>query len=312
MSGIRIRALGRALPSRIMTNEDFEQLVETSDEWIRTRTGISSRHFCDPTLQEDAAALAVKAAEEAVQRAREHGISKEEIGLVIVATCSGSRQMPSHACFVQEKLKLADGIVAFDINVACSGFVYALGIADALMKERGIAHALVIGTEELSRLLDFSDRSTCVLFGDGAAAAVISLCEDAAFLCEMGSVGDSQALSCVGHIQMDGRQVFRFAVNCLEKLIQDLAKKSQCSLEDIDYIVCHQANKRIIEHVQKKLGLAGDKLPMNLMTLGNTSAASIPLMLYDLQEEGRLHNGTKLFCIGFGAGLSFGGAYLTF
>ncbi len=312
MKGIKIRTMGAALPSKRVTNFDFEKTLETSDEWIKSRTGIMERRFCDRDADENAAALAVRAAKEAVDVAKEKGISSEEIGLVIVATCSSEQEMPSTASFVQEMLHLKSGIPAFDINVACSGFIYALDIADSMMKKSGIQNALIIGAEELSRIVDFEDRSTCVLFGDGAAAAVISLEENSSYIADLGAEGNSEVLSSAGSIHMDGRSVFRFAVSKLEEEVHLLSHKTGIAPEDLDYIVCHQANKRIIEHVRKKLELPEEMFPMNLHRFGNTSAASIPLMLYELWKDQKLTEGTRVFTIGFGAGLSWGGAYLEF
>ncbi len=313
MSGIRIRAVGHALPKRIVSNAEFEAVLDTSDEWIRTRTGIESRHICSHEDGESAASLAVSAAEEAIARFTEDGtFTGADIGLVIAATCSSAQEMPSTASSVHEQLHLKNGIPAFDINAACSGFIYALGCADAMMKEMQISHALVIGTEEMSRILDFQDRSTCVLFGDGAAAAVISRDRDAVFDISLGSSGDSSALSSNGKILMDGRRVFRFAVQKLEEEIRFRCDSAGITPEDVDYIICHQANRRIIEHVAKHLKLEIEKFPVNLTTLGNTSAASIPLVLYNLQQSGALRPGTKVLMVGFGAGLTWGSAYLEF
>jgi 3-oxoacyl-[acyl-carrier-protein] synthase-3 len=312
--GVRILTLGKALPSATMRNEDFEKTLDTSDEWIRTRTGILERRFCRRLNGENASSLAVHAAALALEKAeRTYHIQKEEIGLVITATCSSRYEMPSTACIVQEELGLKGGIPAFDLNAACSGFIYGLGTADAMMARMGISYGLVIGTEEMSRLLDMGDRSTCVLFGDGAAAAVVAFDRQADFAADLGAAGDKEALYSLSSVlRMDGRRVFRFACLKLEEEIRKLEELSGIRAEDVDYIVCHQANYRIIRYVQSRLGLPEEKFPMNLSSYGNTSAASIPLMLCDLQDEGKLTAGTRVFCVGFGAGLTWGAASLKF
>ncbi len=311
MNGITICGFGHALPKRIVTNEDFAAVLDTSDEWIRSRTGIHSRHFCDPELGESAASLAAEAVREALEEAWKcRHISKEEIGLVIGATASSQMRMPSTASYVQEVLELPAGIPAFDINAACSGFVYALAIADSMMKSSNIRYAVIVGAEELSRVVDQNDRSTCVLFGDGAGAVVVERREGVRFAAHLGGQGDVGALYADPVLHMDGRRVFRFAVQKLEEEILSLTDEVGSRLQDIDYFVCHQANRRIIEHVQARLKLPEEKFPMNLMTTGNTSAASIPLMLYDLAHDGRLQEGQRICLVGFGAGLTWGSAYL--
>ncbi|MDO4614717.1 MAG: beta-ketoacyl-ACP synthase III [Lachnospiraceae bacterium] len=305
--GVKLLGLGKALPKKRITNEDMSRLTDTSDEWIRTRTGICARRFtsgdeCDTTLAADAALAAIADA----------GVKKEEIGLLITATTSPDHTVPSVSCLVQERIGLPRGIPAMDLNAACSGFIYGLETAAALMRDIGIRYALVIGTEELSRLLDMEDRTTCVLFGDGAGAAVITLSEACSSFFHLGADGDGRAITArYGEkLSMEGRRVFRFAVRIIPEELKLLEERSGVSVEEIDHIVCHQANERIIEHVRNELGLPYEKFFRNLSRYGNTSAASIPLALAEMKEQGLLKAGSRIFCVGFGAGLTWGSAYL--
>lgn len=344
MSGIRIIGMGRCIPSVVCTNEDLAKYMDTSDEWIRSRTGIISRRYCAP--EENLETLAVGAARDAIGKAH---IRADEIGLIVVATATPESITPSTACHIQEALHIPAGIPAFDINAACSGFVYALQIADALMA-RGDAcsedaaerpYALVVGAERLSKLLDFSDRSVSVLFGDGAGCAVVEYDRQVSFYCHAASDGCREALHAgtVGRndleisgdrnpfgidgqrvqktkddawLRMDGREVFRFAVRVLQEEIERMSAMSGIPTEQIDYIVCHQANRRIIDHVAKKLKIPAGKCFMDLDHFGNTSGASIPLALSEMWDLGMLKRGTKIFTAGFGAGLTWAGAYLEF
>ncbi|HAJ74760.1 MAG TPA: 3-oxoacyl-ACP synthase [Lachnospiraceae bacterium] len=345
MKGIQILGMGHALPVTSVTNEDMERLVDTSDEWIRSRSGIENRRIC--TGEEELPQLAADASAEAI---RKSGISPDEIGLVIVATCTSGFQVPSVGCMIQKRLGLPSGIPAFDINCACAGFIYGMQMVHALLNQAsfgGRPYALLVGAERISDFIDYKDRSTCVLFGDGAGAAVIGMSEEKRFFCHTAAEGDEEALfvenieqTCggkaaeegetsqaadealeyeftrekcrVSRLHMDGRRVFRFATAKLAEEISVLTELSGVEADEVDHIVCHQANRRIIEYVRKKWKLPQEKFFMNLDRYGNTSAASIPLVLYDMQEKGRIKPGDKVFCIGFGAGLTWGGAYLEF
>ncbi len=330
MSGIRITGLGKALPDRIVTNDDMSRIVDTSDEWIRTRTGIRERRIARgnlpealkneqvpgaaqsaPERAETCTALAAEAARRALQDA---GTKPPEIGLVIAATMSPDFFSPSVACSVQELLGLPSGIPAFDVNAACSGFVYAMTVANAMMQQMSIGCALVIGADAVTSLIDFTDRGTCVLFGDGAGAAVVRKDEGCSFAGILGAEGKRSALSIPvgGHMLMDGRDVFRFAVTVVPRVLEELEKETGRSLGDIDQIVLHQANDRIIEHIRRKLALPEEKFFRNLQHYGNTCAASIPVALTEMKEQGLLGPGTRIFCVGFGAGLAWGGLYLEF
>ncbi|MCH4040256.1 MAG: ketoacyl-ACP synthase III [Lachnospiraceae bacterium] len=327
MSGIRITGLGKALPDRIVTNDDMSRIVDTSDEWIRTRTGIRERRIAGQNLpeilrteqgpcdkdkpDETCTGLAARAAREALQDA---GASPSDIGLVVAATMSPDFFSPSVACSVQEALGLPPGIPAFDVNAACSGFVYAMTVANAMMQQMHIGCALVIGADAVTSLIDFTDRGTCVLFGDGAGAAVVRRDEGCSFAGVLGAEGKRSALSIPvgGHMLMDGRDVFRFAVTAVPKVLAELEQKTGISCRDIDQIVLHQANDRIIEHIRRKLALPEEKFFRNLQHYGNTCAASIPVALTEMKEQGLLSPGTRIFCVGFGAGLAWGGLYLEF
>ena len=308
MQGIKIVATGRALPRKIVTNEEFSQIVDTSDEWISTRTGIRQRHFCE---EETCQSLAVEAARIAVERS---GIDKREIGTVIVATATADHVFPSVACMVQNALGLSKEVQAFDLSAACSGFLYGLGVCHSVLLNQKKKYALLIGSEQMSRILDMTDRSTCVLFGDGAGASVITLGENE-FYQKAWSDGNTEALSCGGvggenqHIFMEGSQVFKFAVKAIAQGIDEILELSGKTISDIDSVVCHQANERIIDHVNRKY--EGVKFYKNMDRYANTSAASIPIALDEMYEKGMLKPGMQVILVGFGAGFTWSSALLT-
>ena len=277
MKGLQLLATGGALPNRVVTNEDLRRQVDTSDEWITTRTGICQRYYC--TENEDAATLAITAA----------------------------RQALTHS-----------GLPAFDVNAACSGFIYAAAAAHGLLNTLGGRYALVIGCEALSRMVDPTDRTTCVLFGDGAGAAIFELAENVPFAVTLGARG-SEAIRAGGPaardtapITMDGKAVFRFAVEAMPRCLQAVLDRSQKTLSDLDWVVCHQANSRIIDHCVKSLHAEPSKFYKNISRHGNTSAASIPIALHEMAESDLLRPGQTLTCIGFGGGLTWGGMLLTY
>lgn len=348
MNGIEIIGLGKAVPKTRLKNEDLKKYMDTSDEWIRSRTGIESRHLC--TGRESLTDLMAEASQKAMADA---GIEPKEVGLLICATCTTDYMVPSMACAVQEILKIPGGVPAFDINAACSGFVYGLELVDSLIAAGFVCrserpYALLIGGEQLSKMLDYSERSVSVLFGDGAAAALVRPSNDKPFYCHTAAKGDRSALYAHtvgrnqiperitqgeallssnplevpisyareilkdGYLTMDGKKVFRFAVRALSAEIDAMEQKSGIPAGEIDYIVCHQANRRIIDYVRKKRNLPQEKFFVNLREYGNTSGASIPLALTEMKERGLLKPGTRIFCIGFGAGLTWGGCYLEF
>ena len=312
MKGLQLLATGGALPGRVVTNEDLSRQVDTSDEWITTRTGIRQRYYC--TESEDAATLAIAAARQALARS---GLAASEIACCVAATLSAPTATPSVACRVQAALGLPENRPAFDVNAACSGFIYAIAAAHGLLNTLGGRYALVIGCEALSRMVDPTDRTTCVLFGDGAGAAILELAEDVPFAVTLGARG-SEAIRVGGPaacdtapITMDGKAVFRFAVETMPRCLQTVLEHSQKTLADLDWVVCHQANSRIIDHCIKHLHAEPSKFYKNMDRHGNTSAASIPIALHEMVENDLLHPGQTLACIGFGGGLTWGGMLLT-
>ena len=311
MRGLKMISTGRCLPWRSVTNKDMSELVETNDEWIFSRTGIRTRRFCG---EETAADLSAGAAQQAMERA---GIRPEELGACVVCTITPDYLAPSEACLLQRRLGLPEDIPCFDLNAGCTGFLYGLQVIRGLLLQSPRRYALLIGAEVLSRITDFADRSTCVLFGDGAGAAVLTLEEQAVWASTLGARGEEEAILVPGpgqearpYIKMDGQKVFRFAVEAIPRCIEELLGRTGLELEDIDWFVTHQANRRIIDHVAKKLCLPEGRFYQNMERYGNTSAASIPIALDEMAESGLLLRGQKVMCIGFGAGLTWGGALL--
>lgn len=313
MSGLKLLGTGSGLPGEILTNDDLARMVDTSDEWITTRTGISSRRRCGPG--ESHTGLCLQAARQALERA---GVGPEEIGVCIVATLTPDRLTPATACVLQKELGMGEDTVCFDLNAACSGFVYALHTAQCLLAAATRKFGLVIGAEVLSRVTDYTDRSTCVLFGDGAGAAVVEWREDYPSICAvLGCRGNTEALRIPGvasgapsYIHMEGQPVFRFAVETVPKCITQVLDKAGLTADDVDRFVFHQANQRIIDMAVKKLKLPPEKCTGNIARTGNTSAASVPILLDELVSQGALRSGQRALCVGFGAGLTWAGALL--
>ena len=317
---IRILGTGSALPHRAVTNEEITELVETSDEWIRERTGIAGRHV---STGETVASLASAACNLALINARK---SADEVELLLVATCSPEDAAPCAACQVQKEIG-AENAVAFDLNAACAGFLFALHTAWAYVESGIYRNALVAGSEVLSKLVDWKDRGTCILFGDGAGAVFVEKCEEGGIL---GFVQHSDGkkggvLTGVGrpldnhwfhlnpdgnYLNMDGREIFSFAVRQIPKTIEEALEKAGIALGDVDLFLLHQANRRIIEGISKRLGVDMARFPMNLERMGNTSSASIPLLLDELNRKGELRSGMRLVLSGFGAGLTCGACVL--
>lgn len=313
MNGLHLLSTGRCLPRKAVSNEEMSRFVETSDEWIASRTGIRQRYFCGEG--EGNISLATAAAQKALDRA---GIRPDQIGLCIVATLTPEYATPSVSCMVQRNLGLPGDIPAFDVNAACSGFLYSLSIASAMLPTLHRPYALLIGCEVLSRMLDMTDRSTCVLFGDGAGAAIVECSDAHPFTGILGARGDADALGCPGFgmdaphkIYMDGQAVFRFATQTIPQCIHDVLDKAGMTLADIDHVVCHQANARIIRHAERKLHAHEGQFYVNVDRYANTSAASIPLALDEMNDLGLLTPGKRILCVGFGAGFTWGGALLT-
>ena len=365
MKGIKIIGLGGALPGRTVTNDALGEIMDTSDAWIYPRTGIHERKFCSE--DESALTLAVEAGEKAIKDA---GITKEEIAAVVVASMSPDLATPSMAALVQRELGLPE-VPALDINAACSGFIYALEVARGLLnanlsvndiypekvnkdsKKSLKKSALVIGTEQLSRLVSMEDRTTAILFGDGAGAAVVTSDnfegesdnksnfidvvsgernpENTGFVSLLGSRGSGaieapsiysrayekkyrkkEDAAEIDHMLMDGKDVFVFACDIIPRIINGLLGKTGLCLEDIDHVVCHQANARIIRHVIRAMHAPEEKFYMNMEKLGNISAASIPVALNEMHEKGLIKEGEKLILAGFGGGLTWGGCIISY
>lgn len=309
MNGLKLLGTGYALPTRVLDNDAMTAYVETSDEWITTRTGIRQRYFCGEG--ESTTTLAIEAARKALD---DSGLDKSEIGCVIVATSSGEYVMPSTACLVHKALALREDIPVFDLGAACAGFLYAVDAARAMLLAHGGRAALVIGAEQMSQLLDMADRNTCVLFGDAAGAAVFALDEDAEYAYVCGTRGD-MAIQVGGPrrtlpMTMEGQNVFRFAVSTIPSTVDELLEKTGKTLDEVDWVICHQANQRIIDASVRRLGVPAEKFYKNLDRYANTSAASIPLALAEMKESGKLTSGQRVILVGFGGGLTWAGVML--
>ena len=313
MSGIKLLATGSALPQHVVTNHDLEQIMDTSDEWIRSRTGIGARHHC--SREECHTSLCLEAAKKALERS---GIDPKQIGVCLVATLTPDHLTPATACVLQRELGLEEDTICFDLNAACSGFVYALHTAECLLAASKRKYGLVLGAEVLSRVIDMADRSTCVLFGDGAGAALVRWREDYPSIhAVLGCRGDDRVLVVPGVnqsvpsvVHMEGQDVFRFAVEALPRCAREVAQKAGITLEEVDRFVFHQANQRIINFAVKKLGVDPAKCTGNIAHTANTSAASVPILLDELVEKGEVKPGDKVLCVGFGGGLTWAGALL--
>lgn len=309
---IKIAGTGSALPTHILTNKELEGKVETSDEWIRERTGICERHISDSD-EETVAGLAAKACEKALADA---GKAAEDVDLILVATCSPELFLPCCACQVQSQIG-AKKAVCFDLNAACSGFLFALDTAYAYIHSGIYKNALVVGAEVLSKLVDWEDRGTCILFGDGAGAVYVEASEAEGIISMVQGSDGSQGmvLSCeakgAGKIEMDGKEVYRFATRQVPNCIEEAVTKAGLTIADIDYFFLHQANLRILEAVSKRLSIPMEKIPVNLNHVGNTSSAAIPVLLDEFRKSAKIEKGQKLVLSGFGAGLTYGACVLT-
>jgi len=309
---MKILGFGKAVPRKIVTNDDLSKFVETSDEWIFQRTGIRERRISDENTSE----LAYRSAVDAIKNSN---IDKNEIDLIVCATMTPDNFTPSVACMVQEKLGLGDNVTAFDVNAACTGFVFALKIVASMLNTYH-KRALVIGCETLSKIINFEDRNTCVLFGDGAGAIVVEKDgkNEEFYTCSFGNDKDLIAENVgmnfemknkvlkSGFLKMDGKEVFKFAINVVEKSINKILDMNNLKIEDINLIIPHQANQRIINNVSKKLNVDNDKFFVNLEKYGNTSAASVPMALCEAFESKKITKGDKVILVGFGGGLTWG------
>src|SRR3989339_250055 len=311
----RIIGTGSHVPEKIVTNHDLAKLVDTSDEWIRERTGIIERRVSsEATATSD---LAIVAAEKAIAKAK---VSPEEIEVIIVCTTSPDTLFPSVACILQDKLKAVNA-AAFDLSAACAGFNYGLAVASSLIEAGRHKTILLVGADTLTKYLDWTDRGTCILFGDGAGAAVLTATDKndgiiASWVKAEGILGNSLIMPGGGtrdpetkngrFIKMDGKEVFKFAVRALETSVKEVLIQAGKSIADIDLLIPHQANIRIIDHVIKKMGLPKEKVYVNLQKYGNTSAASIPIALDEAYAAGKIKPGDLIVLSGFGAGLTYG------
>ena len=322
MSYARITGTGGYLPEKVLTNQELEKFVDTSDEWIRDRTGIKQRHIAGENEN------TVDLAEQASIRAMEaSGISKDDVDLIIVATTTPDRVFPSTACLLQQRLDI-HGCAAFDVQAVCTGFVYALGVADQFFRAGTAKCALVVGAETLSRILDWTDRNTCVLFGDGAGAVVLQADKEAGILSSHlhadgsyenlltvnygVSTGKREILEGSGGITMKGNEVFKMAVNTLGRIVDETLKHNNMQKSDIDWLVPHQANIRIINATAKKLSMSLDHVVVTVDQHGNTSAASVPLALDVAVRDGRIKKGETLMLEAFGGGFTWGSVLLKF
>ena len=313
---IRIMGTGSALPGRRVENREIVELVDTSDEWIRERTGIGSRHV---STGETVAALAADACGQALADA---GRQAEEVELLLVATCSPEDVAPCMACQVQSRIG-AGNAVAFDLNAACAGFLFALHTAWAYVEAGIYRNALIAGSEVLSKLVDWEDRGTCILFGDGAGAVYVEKCGTGGILSFVQHADGSRGAVLAGgsrplenpwagqrdfqkFLRMDGREVFAFALRLVPVIVELALGKAHLTVGDVELFVLHQANRRIIEGISKRLGADISLFPMNLDQVGNTSSAAIPLLLDQLNRKGKLRRGMRLVLSGFGAGLTCG------
>lgn len=315
----KIIGTGSCPGDRVVANGDLAQIVETSDEWIYPRTGIKNRHLNTLSGTSGMAASAAKLACE------NGGIDPKELDLILLATSTPEYCFPNGACQVQEELGAVNA-AAFDLSAACSGFIFALQTANSFIVSGSFKTILVIGADDLSKIIDWNDRKTCVLFGDGAGAAVVRASEEGVFSGIMKSDGSKgPVLSCLarsggnfltgktpkmGYLSMDGQEVFKFAVKKVPECIEELLSGQGIRKEEIRYYILHQANERIIGAAARRLKEPMEKFPMNIREYGNTSAATVPILLDELNREGKLIRGDKLVLAGFGAGLTWGAAVL--
>jgi len=316
----RIIGTGGYLPEKVLTNADLEKMVDTSDEWITDRTGIKERHIA--AAGQTTCDLAEQAARQALEAA---GIGRDEVDLIIVATTTPDRVFPSTACLLQQRLDI-HGCPAFDIQAVCTGFVYALGVADKFIRAGGVRNALVIGAETLSRIVDWTDRNTCVLFGDGAGAVVLQASGEPGILStHMHADGSYESLLTTNggvsqgltgeagpYIEMAGNEVFKMAVNTLGRIVDETLEANDMDKSEVDWLVPHQANTRIIQATAKKLKMTMDRVVMTVAEHGNTSAASVPLALNTAVRDGRIQRGDVLLLEAFGGGFTWGSALVRY
>jgi 3-oxoacyl-[acyl-carrier-protein] synthase-3 len=315
----RILGTGSYLPAHILTNADLEKLVDTNDQWIVERTGIRERHIAaEGEFTSDLAAHAARAALEAA------GLAVDDIDLLLVATTTPDLVFPSTACIVQSKLGMTNGKPAFDLQAVCSGFVYALSVADQFIKTGAAKHVLVIGAETLSRITDWNDRGNCILWGDGAGAVVVGASDEPGIIAThlhadgrhkellRTTTGPSTGMSEPALMRMEGNPVFKMAVNTLDRIVDETLEANGLQKSDIDWLVPHQANIRIISATAKKLGMSMDNVVTTVSGHGNTSAASVPLAFDVAVRDGRIQRGQTVLMEAFGGGFTWGSALLKY
>lgn len=298
----KIVSTGKYLPEGVITNFDLEKLVDTNDEWIVSRTGINTRRKALESVLD----MAYNASMDAIKKAE---YDKDKIDLIIVATITNEIKSPSIANLLQEKLGLNDKqVMAFDVNAACTGFVYALEVATSLLQSGKFKSALVVGSEKMTNIVDFTDRNTCILFGDGAGSIIVEPGDiDSVFYND--SKGDNtKILEVDKYVKMNGPRVYQFAVDIIPKTINKILRDNNLTLDDIDVIIPHQANKRIVESIIKEMNLSDDKVLLNIDRYGNTSAASIPITIAEYKEENK--DLKTILIVGFGGGFTWGAAIL--
>ncbi|MDH2879915.1 beta-ketoacyl-ACP synthase III [Bacillus cytotoxicus] len=304
---VGILGIGRYVPEKVVTNHDLEKIMDTSDEWIRTRTGISERRIADDTI--DTSYMAVEASKKAIEDA---GITGEDIDLILVATVTPDHSFPAVACMVQEQIG-ATHAAAMDLSAACAGFMYGMITAQQFIQTGTYKHILVVGSDKLSKIVDWKDRNTAVLFGDGAGAVVMGAVSDGKGILsfELGADGrGGKHLYQDEYVMMNGREVFKFAVRQLGDSCLHVLEKAGLTKADVDFLVPHQANIRIMESARERLDLPQEKMSKTIEKFGNTSASSIPIAMVEELEKGRIQDGDLIILVGFGGGLTWGAVAL--
>ncbi|MEC2256615.1 3-oxoacyl-ACP synthase [Bacillus thuringiensis] len=304
---VGILGIGRYVPEKVVTNHDLEKIMDTSDEWIRTRTGIAERRIADDTI--DTSYMAVEAATKALEDA---GVSGEDIDLILVATVTPDRAFPAVACVIQEAIG-AKHAAAMDVGAACAGFMYGMITAQQFIQTGTYKNVLVVGSDKLSKIVDWNDRNTAVLFGDGAGAIVMGAVSEGRGVLsfELGADGSGgKHLYQDEYVMMNGREVFKFAVRQLGESCLRVLDKAGLTKEDVDFLVPHQANIRIMESARERLNLPQEKMSMTIEKFGNTSASSIPIAMVEELQNGRIQDGDLIILVGFGGGLTWGAVAL--
>lgn len=307
--GVGVIGTGYYVPDNIVTNHDLEKIVDTTDEWIRTRTGIEERRIAKD--DEDSSDMAFKAAERAIQDA---GIDPKEIGLIVVATVTPDTPFPSVANIIQDRLG-ATNAAAYDVAAACAGFLYGLVTGQQFIESKAYKYVLVVGVDKLSKITDWTDRNTCVLLGDGAGAVVLGEVSEGKGILSFelgsdGSGGKHLYLNEKNYLEMNGREVFKFAVRQMPESCVNVVEKAGLNTDDVDFLVPHQANIRIMETSRKRLGISEDKMIKTIQKYGNNSSASVPIALSEAVENGKIQDGDIVVLVGFGGGLSWGATLL--